>query len=595
MALANTQMDFVRTAQLDRQLAATPLSIGPEPIKIALLSSSTADQLLPSLRVAALRRGLRLDIHVPDFGQYRQALFDPNSMLVKLPFQVFLFAIDAHALIGDEFIADTEQAKTHLSSRLSDLAGLWRRAHNRTGAQVIQQTLMPIQPSLLGNGEYRATGSPAAMIRAANVQLRALAAAENVDILALDDRVSCDGIAAWHNRALWNHAKQDVSPAAAPMYGDLVVRIIAARRGRSAKCLVLDLDNTLWGGVIGDDGLDGIILGQGSAQGEGFLDFQRNAKSLAQRGVILAVCTKNDEANALEAFDKHPDMILRRSDIAAFVANWDDKATNVRRIAAELNIGTNSLVFADDNPFERNIIRRELPEVRVPELPDDPALFSSTLADSGYFEAVEITKEDLARGASYQVTRELRQGLIATSDIAGYLESLDMELIWGRFDPVSLRRVTQLVNKTNQFNLTTRRYNEAEIAAIMRDPDAIGLHFRLVDRYADHGIIAVLMGRQNSRDAIELDNWLMSCRVLGRGVENATLSIVVGEARRRSAQTILGRYRPSTKNGMVRDHYPSLGFCLSSGQEGHETVWKLDLAMPTVAAPHIRIKEITGG
>jgi FkbH-like protein len=590
-ALANSEMDFVRTGQLDRQLLKTPSAIGPEPIRLGLLSSSTVDHLLPSLRVAALRRGLRLDIHVPDFGQYRQALLEPNSMLAKLQLDVLLFALDAHALVGHEFIVDDEQAKNHLSTRLTDLASLWRHALSHFGAQIIQQTLMPTQPSLMGSGEYRAGGSPAAMINTANAQLRALAVTEHIDILALDDRVARDGIADWHNKTLWNHAKQDVSPAAAPMYGEMAMRIIAARRGRSAKCLVLDLDNTLWGGVIGDDGLDGIVIGQGGAQGEAYLEFQRYVKALAQRGIILAVCSKNDESNAVEVFEKHPEMILRRSDIAAFVANWDDKAANIRRIALELNIGTDSLVFADDNSFERNIIRRELPEVKVPEMPEDPALFSSTLADAGYFEAVEITKEDLARNASYQVTRELRQGLIATSDIAGYLDSLDMELVWGRFDSVSLKRVTQLVNKTNQFNLTTRRYSEPEIAAVMRDPDAIGLHFRLIDRYADHGIIAALIGRY-SDGSLELDNWLMSCRVLGRGVEKATLSIIVSEARRRAARIILGRFCPSSKNGMVRDHYPGLGFSLSSDKDERETLWTLDPQMWAAETPHIRIREM---
>jgi FkbH-like protein len=371
------------------------------------------------------------------------------------------------------------------------------------------------------------------------------------------------------------------------------LRVIASRRGRSAKCLVLDLDNTLWGGAIGDDGLEGIVLGQGTARGEGFLQFQHYAKALAQRGVILAVCSKNDEANAREAFEKHPEMVLRESDIAAFIANWDDKATNLRRIAAELNIGLESLVFVDDNPFERNIVRRELCEVKVPELPEDPSLFDVTISDAGYFEALEITSEDLSRGTSYQVSRTLRRGDVATSDLEGYLADLEMQLIWKRLDHNSLKRITQLINKTNQFNLTTRRYTEAEMAAIAENPDALGLYLRLVDRHADHGIIGVLIGQRRSDGALEMDSWLMSCRVLGRGVERATLSILVDQARRRGDCAIIGRYRPTPKNGMVRDLYSRLGFNFVRVEGEEETIWTLDPATAVIDVSNFSIKEIT--
>jgi FkbH-like protein len=594
-ALANFDIDFVNTSLLDRRLMASPPEIGPKPLRLALLSSSTVDQLLPSLRIAALRRGVRLDVQVPDYGQYRQALLDPESPLWEFQPQVIVFAIDARSFIGNHFIADSNTADKHVESRVNDLTTLWRVARDRFGAQVIQQAFMPTFPQLMGNAEYRALGSPASMIQSANAKIRQSAKIENVDILALDDRVQRDGVGAWYNGALWNRAKQEISPIAAPMYGELTLRIVAARRGLSSKCLVLDLDNTLWGGVIGDDGVDGIVLGEGSAEGEAFLEFQRYAKALAQRGVIIAICSKNDEANALEAFERHPEMILRRTDIASFVANWDDKATNLRRIAAELNIGIEAIVFADDNPFERNIVRRELPQVKVPELPEDPALFSETIADAGYFEALEITPEDIARGASYQVTRDFRTGDIKTSDLEGYLSGLDMNLVWGEFDSLSLKRVVQLVNKTNQFNLTTRRYSEAEIKAIMQNPDAVGLHLRLVDRYADHGIICVLIAKRNSEDALEVESWLMSCRVLGRDVEKASLSVLIREARRRGFKTIVGKYFPTPKNGIVRDHYSHLGFDLVAGEIGSETVWVLDLARADVETPHIRIDEVTDG
>ena len=596
-ALANCEIDFVETARLDRRLSKFASHGKPEQVRLALLSSCTVDQLLPSIRVAALRRNISVDIHMPDYGQFRQALLNPDSGLATFRPQVVLFAIDARTFVGAELIVDPEAAEAHLSDRLNELVALWRIARDKFGAQVIQQTFLPTFPYLMGGAEHRAPGSPAAMINTANARLRRLSVDENVDLLALEDRVQRDGIHAWHSAALWNRAKQDIFPAAAPMYGELAVRIIAARRGHSAKCLVLDLDNTIWGGVIGDDGLDGILLGEGNAEGEAFLEFQRFAKSLSKRGVILAVCSKNDESNAVEVFEKHPEMILRREDIAAFCVNWDDKATNLRRIAAELNIGLDALVFVDDNPFERNIVRRELPEVHVPELPEDAGLFAAIIADAGYFEALEITHEDLGRAASYRAMRTLRQSELATTDIQGYLASLDMKLFWGPVEAVSLKRVTQLINKTNQFNLTTRRYTEAEVAGIMSNSDHVGIHLRLVDRYADHGIIGVLIGQRNPDGDLEMDSWLMSCRVLGRGVEKAALAILIDEARRLNVKTIVGRYYPTSKNGMVRDLYPSLGFRAVAGKsdENEMTVWELNLSTASVEVPNITIREIKGG
>jgi FkbH-like protein len=250
------------------------------------------------------------------------------------------------------------------------------------------------------------------------------------------------------------------------MYGDLVGRLIAAMRGRSRKCLVLDLDNTLWGGVIGDDGIEGIHLGQGTALGEAYSAFQRYVVRLADRGVILAVCSKNDEATARRAFE-HPEMVLRWGQIGCFVANWRDKVSNLRSIAQQLNIGIDALVFADDNPFERDLVRRTLPEVAVPELPEDPALYAHTIADAGYFEALAITDEDRRRGRQYQANRlreELRSG---STDLDGYLRELDMELIARPFDVMGIPRIHQLINKTNQFNLTARRYTEAELRGML--------------------------------------------------------------------------------------------------------------------------------
>jgi len=427
----------------------------------------------------------------------------------------------------------------------------------------------------MGGNEHRLTWSRAAALQRLTAMLRDKADAEGVDLLSLDDRAVQDGLGSWHDPALWHRAKQEIHPLAAPLYGDLVGRLLAAAQGRSSKCLVLDLDNTLWGGVIGDDGLAGIKLGQGSAAGEAYAAFQTYARDLAQRGVILAVCSKNDEANALEAFASHPEMVLKRDDIACFVANWIDKAANLREIAARLNIGLDSLVFVDDNPAERAVVRCELPMVAVPELPEDPTLYGACVADAGYFEALRITAEDLSRAGQYQ--DNLRRETLATSatDIPSYLRSLEMRAIWSRFDRVGQARIVQLINKTNQFNLTTRRVTDDQIATMINDRRALTLQIRLLDRFGDNGIVAIVAGAITG-DVARLGIWLMSCRVLGRGLEEETLNLVVAEAQRLGARYLVGEYRPSAKNGMVRNHYRRLGFDLT-GEDDGTTEWTLSL------------------
>ncbi len=578
--LATLRLDFVQTTRLDRMLQKSSDSAkdaGAAEIKLALLGSATVDHLLPSLRVAALRRQFSLQTFVGDYGQYRQALQDPDAGLLEFAPDVLLFAFHAQHLFGNpDPRMDAAAVEQLASDALDKIAETWRLARARFQGQIIQQTVLPAYRPLMGLNEHRLASSGLQLIDRINRGMRELADEYRVDVLAMDNVVAQDGIDAWHDPVLWHRAKQEISPVAAPAYGDLVLRLVAARRGRSAKCLVLDLDNTLWGGVIGDDGLEGIKLGQGSALGEAFVEFQNFARDLARRGVILAVCSKNDEENARSPFERHPDMVLKMGDIACFVANWTDKAANLRHIAEQLNIGIDALVFADDNPFERNIVRRELPAVNVPELPEDPALYSRCIADAGYFESVQLTPEDFERGQQYQANMARESLRASHTDLKGYLRSLQMELIHQPFDRIGLKRIVQLINKTNQFNLTTRRYTEDDVLAFMGDPKSLTLQLRLVDQFGDNGIIGIVIGLPQD-SSLRLDTWLMSCRVLGRQVEETTLNLVAAEAVKLGFRSLIGEYLPTKKNGMVRDHYAKLGFsALPPSSEG-ATAWQLDL------------------
>jgi FkbH-like protein len=596
VALANSRLDFIRTNALDQTITklfdTPPKSLSTKPIRLALLGSGTMAHLHAAIRIAGLRRGLWISIYENDYGQYWQELTDPGSGLHEFKPNVVLFALDPHHLAaGVGAGLDRAEAEHSFADLRDRVRECWRLAREAFHCPVIHQVPLPLHPTLLGNNEHRLPGSRQGLISRLNHALRELADAEAVDLLAIDARAATDGLKAWHDPALWHRAKQEISPAAGPMYGELVARLLAAKQGRSAKCLVLDLDNTLWGGVVGDDGLEGLVIGQGSALGEAFVAFQEYARELARRGVILAVCSKNDEANAIEPFEKHPEMVLKRHDIASFVANWNDKASNLRAIADELNIGIDSLVFVDDNPFERTLVRRELPMVAVPEVGDDPATFAQTLADAGYFEALAITEEDRARGEQYQGNRQRERLKASTTDLDSYLRSLEMELIWRRFDKVGLQRTVQLINKTNQFNLTTRRYTEEDVLAVMEDSRAFGLQLRLVDRFGDNGIIAIVIGKMNGAEDLEIDTWLMSCRVLGRQVEPTTLNLIAETAKRLGARRLVGEYLPTKKNGMVKDHYAKLGFTvMETGEDGSSRA-VLDLATFAPASTFITVTE----
>jgi FkbH-like protein len=582
VALANERLDFVRTNALDtvlrQRFSVAPAGIGTKPIRLAILGSSTLAHLHAPIRVAGLRRNIWIETYENDYGQYQQELLDKGSELHRFRPNAVLFAFDArHLTQGLHAALGADDAAASMAEAQALIRRCWQAARQAFNCPVMQQTVMDVFPSLMGGNEHALPGSRSRFVGALNVALRAMAAEDGVDVVALDHATARDGLGAWHDAALWHRSKQEVSPGAGPSYGEMVGRLIAARQGRSYKCLVLDLDNTLWGGVIGDDGLDGIVIGQGSPLGEGFLAVQEYAKELARRGIILAVSSKNDEANALEPFEKHPDMLLRRNDIASFRADWNDKAANIRAIAADLNIGLDSLVFLDDNPFERNFVREQLPMVAVPEVPDEPALVPALLADAGYFESLAVTDEDRERTAQYQENRAREQLRASASDLDGYLRGLEMRMIWRRFDSMGQQRIVQLINKTNQFNLTTKRYTDEEVTAVTADPRAFGLQIRLLDRFGDNGIIAIVIGRLLEPDVVTIDTWLMSCRVLGRQVEPTTLNLIAANARALGAKALRGVYAPTKKNGMVRDHYAKLGFTVVSQDADGGSIAELDL------------------
>jgi FkbH-like protein len=370
-------------------------------------------------------------------------------------------------------------------------------------------------------------------------------------------------------------AKFAFSDELIPLYADHVARTVAAIRGKSKKALILDLDNTVWGGVIGDDGLEGIKVAQGDARGEAHLAVQQLALALRQRGIVLAVSSKNTDEVAREPFEKHPEMLLKLEHIAVFQANWNDKATNIQAIAEELNLGLDAMVFLDDNPAERGLVRKLLPHVAVPELPEEPAYYARTLAAAGYFEAIAFASEDLSRAGFYQDNARRLSLQKQVGGVDAYLASLDMTITFQPFDATGRARIVQLINKSNQYNLTTRRYTDPEVIDAENDPSVFTLQVRLADIFGDNGMISVVICRSAGPGIWDIDTWLMSCRVLGRKVEHMVLREVLGHARAADIEKLTGAYRPTDRNKLVVEHYAKLGFTKISEEESGLTRWEL--------------------
>lgn len=571
-------LDYTTAGSLHRLMARIEeyQDIAKRRVKIAILGSSTTHQLAQFLRLHLFAGGVSSDIHEADYGVFRQEIWDPDSELYRFRPEVVILATSRRDLGGLPGLGEDRAAvESRIEAELADWMKLWGTAHDRLNCQIIQNNFESPPWRTLGNHESRHPASVSRYIARMNLGLQD-EAPPYVTIHDVDHLAASRGRWQWSDERYYYHAKLSCSPENLVDYSHSLATLVLARLGVVRKCLVLDLDNTLWGGVIGDDGLGGIRLGQGDPDGEAFVAFQQYVKQLRERGVLLAVCSKNTDATAREVFEKHPEMVLRLDDISCFVANWDDKATNIGRIAEQLNIGVDSLVFVDDNPAERAIVRRLRPEVAVPELPEDPAGYIAALDRHRYFQTLGLTAEDLKR-ADYYKADAARQAAESTSeDLAGFLASLAMTARIEPIGPANLERSVQLINRSNQFNLTTKRYAAAELQGFIADASWITRTVSLADRFGDHGLISVLLARIDG-DVLHIDTWLMSCRVLKRGVEGFLLNHVVDIARELGLGAVRGEYRPTAKNGLVRDHYHNLGFSpIDADDTGHGS-WMLSL------------------
>ena len=548
----------MRTLKELKKLAKIEMT-GPK-FKMALLGDTATQLLAVALQGESVARGLAMELYEAEYNQVERQLLDSTSELYQFDADIIVIFQSTHKLAEHHSLLTQEQQATMADDRLSFVSTICENPVF-SGKRIIYFNYPEIEDTVFGSYANKVTSSLTYQVRKINYELMGMSQKyPNLfvcDIAGLQNKLGRDVMFAPN---VYVSTEMVLSVDAIPYVASRLMDIVAAVRGHFKKCLILDLDNTLWGGVIGDDGLEGIQLGHGLGIGKAFTEFQMWVKKLRQRGIIICVASKNNEDTAKEPFVKHPDMVLRLDDIAVFQANWETKVDNIRTIQGILNIGFDSMVFLDDNPFERNMVRENIPGITVPELPEDPGEYLEYLYGLNLFETASYSGADKDRTKQYQVEAQ-RVSLQKTfTDEADFLKSLNMVSKVSGFTKFNTPRVAQLSQRSNQFNLRTVRYTEANIEALAADTKVIDLCFTLEDKFGDNGLIAVVIMKEQNAETLFVDTWFMSCRVLKRGMENFTLNIMVEAAKAKGYKRIIGEYLPTSKNKMVEDHYAHLGF-----------------------------------
>jgi FkbH-like protein len=560
-----------------RALDRIEVDLVPERLRarVALLGSFTLDPFLPVLRVEAARAGLWLDTYLAPYGQYLPELIDPDSGLYRFRPNVTFLAVDADVLWNQRWAESPPmQSEPVVGGLLTPLfSGLDVFDRAGSGLVVVNDFVLP-RRSTEGVNAFRTKGTFAHTVAHANKHLRLrLSLRDHTFLFPLADVVAQVG----RNHAFnWRtHYRGHVSWSDALMaeVAERYVGFALAAIGRATKCIVLDLDNTLWGGVLGEDGPAGIALGP-QWPGSEFVDFQRELLDLQRQGILLALCSKNNEAEALAILREHPSMLIRESHLATYRINWDDKATNIRAIARELNIGLDHMLVIDDSPHERAWIRQEIPELRVPELPADPSLYATWVGSLPSLIVLQQTAEDTQRTRQYQDARnrEAYQGSVGS--VEDFLRGLGLRVDIALADDGSMARVVQLLAKTNQFNLTTRRHDEPTIRRRTASGEWRVYTMRVTDRFGDFGLTGIAIVAPGD-GSWHLESFLMSCRVIGKSVETALLARVAHDARSAGAGSLTAEFIDSGRNQVASTFLSGHGFSLDS--EGR---WARSLETP---------------
>ena len=530
--------------------------------RVALIGDTATQLLAISIRGEAISRGYNIKLFEAEYNQVERQFLDPSSELYAFDAEFIIVFQSTHKLSEYHSMLDEDAQQCLADNRLRFVSSICQNSH-LAGKKIIYMNYPEIDDSVFGSYANKVESSFVWQVRKLNVGLMQLAHNYSnlyiCDIASVQNKIGRDRMFASN---VYVSTEMVLSVEALPYVASRVMDIVSALRGQFKKCLILDLDNTLWGGVIGDDGIEGIQLGHGLGIGKAFTEFQMWVKKMRRRGVIICIASKNNEETAKEPFLKHPDMVLRLDDIAVFMANWETKVDNIRAIQQILNIGFDSMVFLDDNPFERNMVRENIPGITVPELPEDPGEYLEFLYGENLFETVSYSGLDKDRTKQYQVEAQRASLQKTFANEADFLKSLNMVSMVSGFTKFSTPRVAQLSQRSNQFNLRTVRYTEADVEAMAADENVIDLSFTLEDKFGDNGLIAVVIMKRQDAKTLFVDTWFMSCRVLKRGMEDFTLNMMVERARENGYKYIVGEYLPTLKNKMVEQHYQRLGFTM---------------------------------
>ncbi len=556
--------------------------------RIAVLGGSTTNEVVDQLELFLLDYGIKPEFYQSEYAQYWQdAVFGTEELDAFKPDVIYIHTGWRNITAFPNTSDDKQTVDSLLDEQYNHFLTMWEKIAERYGCPVIQNNFDRPSYRLLGNSDVSDYRGRTNFISRLNQLFYQYAQTHSgFYINDIDYLAACYGLDAWSNPLFWNMYKYSLCLDAIPLLSKSVADIIKSIYGKNKKVLVLDLDNTLWGGVVGDSGVEGIQIGPEVPMGQVYSEFQEYVKALKSIGVLLAVNSKNDEENALAGLN-HPNGALKPDDFVSIKANWDNKDRNMLQIAQELNLGVDSFVFADDNPAEREIIKHSGLGVSVPEM-NRVENYIRVLDHGGYFEVTSLSSDDLARVKMYQANQQRTRLEQSVGNYEDFLKSLNMKAVIRPFEPIYMQRIAQLTNKSNQFNLTTLRCSEGDIQHMAESPDYLCLYGKLEDKFGDNGVVSVISGERKGNE-LHMRLWLMSCRVLKRGMEDAMLDSLVSDAAALGITDIIGYYYPTPKNNMVREFYSRMGFEKTEEDADGNTVWRLSTADYKPKNPAIEI------
>jgi FkbH-like protein len=587
---------LMKRKSLRNQLSAVP---GLQELRVAVLGGTTTNEVVNLFELLLLADGFKPVFHQSEYGRfYEDAVHDTQALADFKPNVIYIHTSCLNVQNAPPLGCTEADLPGYVEAELSRYTEMWDSLESKVGCQIIQNNFETPPYAVLGNMDAVSAGGQSRFLMHLNLAFAHEASRRPRLLLQDVHGISAHlGTRNWFNWDRYFSYKILLTAEANLELARSLNSLVRATYGKSRKVLVLDLDNTIWGGVIGDDGADKIQIGRETPVAEAYTAFQEYCLSLRNRGVLLAVCSKNTESVAKTGF-AHPSAVLKLEHISCFKANWDPKHENIHEIARELNLGVDSFVFVDDNPAEREIVRAQVPGVAVPEIGNQVSKFAEIIEQGRYFEPVSLSKEDLERAALYAHNSQRAAQQNKFANYGEYLDSLEMVAEIDAFKSVYLDRIAQLTNKTNQFNLTTKRYSLADMEGAVSDSSVIGLYGKLADKFGDNGLISIVLGRKDD-SALHMDLWLMSCRVLKRDMEVAMLDAVVDRAREQGIQAIYGYFFPTAKNAMVAEFYPTLGFqphdSIRTDLPEGATVWRLNVLDHTERNKHIKVTEFTNG